>query len=220
MMRTMLSREAGRIAGAGRIATAVWAHAAWLSLFLAIWGRGPGIPLLSGTIYEQTLTVQWLLLAFLLPWAAARAIANERGDAMVWISALVAAPPSRILWARVAALSIALILVIAAGLPIVVIAQRMSDVSSVRLALDEAVLVAGGVAVATLVTALQQAIASRVAMWVLATVTTCGFVWGFAAGGLSAPVVGVALGLAAILGAILLGARGDVRRRYLSEETA
>jgi hypothetical protein len=220
MMRAVLWREAARVAGAGGIATAVWAHAAWLSMFVAIWGRGPGIPLLSGTIYEQTLTVQWMLLAFLLPWAAARAIAIERGDALVWTSALLAVPPSRILRARVAALSIALILVVAAGLPIVVIAQRMSDVSSARVALDQTVVVACGVAVATLVTALQQAIANRAAMWVVATVTTCASVWAFTTGGFSAPVVALTLGFAAIGAAILVGARGDLQLRYLSEEPA
>ena len=220
MMRTMLWREAGRIAGAGGIATALWAHAAWLSMFLAIWGRGAGIPLVSGTIYEQTLTVQWMLLAFLLPWAAARAIAIERGDAMVWTSAVVAVPPSRILRARVVALSIALTLVVAAGVPIVVVAQRMSDVSSSRVVLDEAAVVACGIAVAALVTALQQAIASRAAMWVVATVTTCAFVRAFATGGFSAPVVALALGLVAIGAAILVGARADIQLRYLSEERA
>jgi hypothetical protein len=220
MTRTMVMREAGRIAGSGGIATALWLHAAWLSLFLAIWGRGSGLPLLSGTIYEQALTVQWMLMAFLLPWAAARAIAIERGDAIVWTSAIVAVPPSRILQARIVALAIALALVVAAGVPMVVIAQRMSDVSSARVALDQAVLVACGFAVATLVTALQQVLVSRVAMWVGATVATCAFVWAFVAGGLSTTVGGLALGLTAIAGALLVAARGDSRLRYLSEEPA
>jgi hypothetical protein len=220
MMRAMLSREAGRIAESGGIATALWAHAAWLSLFLAIWGRGPGLPLLSGTIYQQTLTVQWMLLALLLPWAAARSIAMERGDAMVWTSAVAAVAPSRILRARVAAVSMALTLVIAAGLPIVIIAQRMSDVSSMRVALDQAVVVACAGAVATLVTGLQQAIANRALMWVVATAVTCAFVWGIEAWGLSPAVAVLALGLAANAGAILVGARADVRLRYLSEVPA
>jgi hypothetical protein len=220
MMRALVGREAAWSASSSGIATALWTHAAWLALFVGIWGRGPGLPLLSGTLYEQTLAVQWMLLAFLLPWTAARTIAIERGDAIVWTSSLVGLPPSRILAARIVTLWAALALVVAAGWPSIVIAQRMSDTSPVRVLVDQTVVVACGFAVATLVTALQTVLASRVAVWLIATLATVAVVWTFETRDVSTPIVALVLAIVGLAGATLVAVRSDSRLRYLSEETA
>jgi hypothetical protein len=220
MMRALVAREAAWSTSSRGIATALWTHVVWLALFVGIWGRGAGLPLLSGTLYEQTLAVQWMLLAFLLPWVAARTIAIERGDAIVWTSSLVGLPPSRILVARIVTQSAALALVVAAGFPLIVIAQRMSDTSSARQLVDQTVVLACGFVVATLVTALQMVLASRVAVWLVATLATVALVWTFETREVSMPLLAFVLAMAGLAGAVLVAVRGDSRLRYLSEEPA
>ena len=221
MMQTMITREADRIAASGGFGTAVWVHAAWLAAFLSVWGKSTGTPLMPGlTIYEQLLFVQWSLMVILFPWAAVRLVAAERGDAIVLIAARLALRPSRILGARIAAISIALALVVVAGLPLVVIAQRMSDVSALRVVSDQIALGACGIVVAAVVTALQQAIRSRIVAWLLAT-ASCGVpMWMMRDAAQSMALVGVAIAVAGVAGATLVALRGDASLCYLSESPA
>jgi hypothetical protein len=221
MMRAILGREADRIADSGGFCTALWAHAAVLAAFLTVWGRSSGTQLMPRlTTYEQLLFVQASLMTLLLPWAAVRLVAGERGDAIVLTTARLGLPPSRILAARMAALSLALAIVVAAGLPLVVIAQRMSDVSTLRVLTDESALAACGILVAALVTALQQALASRSAVWLFATALSGVTMWSIRGTGIPMAVLALTMALAGVAGGLLVARRGDTSLRYLSESAA
>jgi hypothetical protein len=220
-MSALVMREAERIAGAGGFGAALWLHAAWLSSFLAVWGGSTGVPLIPGMpVYEQLLRVQWMLMVFLLPWAAARMIPLERGDALVRTAARLGLRPSRIVAARIIALSAALLCVVAAGLPMAVLAHRMSDVPLQRALADQSMVAACAIAAATMVTALQQALASRIRVWLVATASSCLLAWAVTQGSLPAWMVAVALAIAGLVGAGLIASRGDASLRYLSESPA
>lgn len=221
MMRALIAREAQWIAGSGGFWAAVWTHAAWLAAFLILWGGGVGTPFIMGrTIYEQLVIVQYALMLWLLPWAAARALAPERGDAAVQAAACLGVRPSQLLAARCVALSAALALLVAAGLPMVVVAQRMADAAFWRALLDQAAVAGFGTAVAVAVVVLQQVMASRVAVWLLTTASAFAMATAIRELDLGAPaIVGVALGGSAAA-AGLLAARADSTLRYLSERTA
>jgi hypothetical protein len=98
-----------------------------LAGFVLLWA--PGVPVLSGAnLYEQQQLFQWALLTALLPWAAARCLAPDRGHALVMACALTALRPSSIVIAKVVALVGALALIVFAGFPAAIIAQQMSAV--------------------------------------------------------------------------------------------
>jgi hypothetical protein len=220
MMRALVLREAERMAGSAGFGAALWTHASWLAAFLAVWGGG-GVPLVPGMpVYEQLRLVQSMLMIVLLPWTAARVIPSERGDAIVRTAACLGVRPSRMLAARIVALSATLLSVVAAGLPMAVVACRMSDVSVSRLLVDQGAVAATAIVMATLVAALQQTLASRVAVWFAATAVSGVLAWSVRAVALPSATIGPAFALAALVGAMLLAARGDVSLRYVSEKTA
>ena len=163
--------------------------------------------------------MQWIGIVAILPWAVARCVADERGDRIVTIAAFLGLAPSRILIARALALSAAIVCVIAAGFPLIVIAARMSDVWGWRILFDQSVVIAFGLAVAAVATALQQSVAGRLVMWLTATAIACAGIAVLRATGASAAAGAAALTLIAI-GAAALGVRRDVSLRYLTEGAA
>jgi hypothetical protein len=220
MMRALARREAERIAASGGLGTAIWLHAAWLSWFLAVWSGGD-VPLFPGvSIDAQLLRVQWMLMIVLLPWAATRLVPAERGDAFVRAAACLGVRPSRMLAARIVTLSASLVGVVAAGLPMAVLAQRISDAPIARVFVDQGAVAACAVASAVMVVALQQVIVSRVGVWLAATAASCGVAALVNELALPAAIFGPTAATAAVAGAMLTAARGDVSLRYLSEQTA
>jgi hypothetical protein len=98
-----------------------------LAGFVLLWNRG--VPVLSGaSLYKQQQLFQWALLTTLLPWAAVRCLAPDRGDSLVMACALTALRPSSIVIAKVVALVGVLALIVFAGFPAAILAQQMSAV--------------------------------------------------------------------------------------------
>lgn len=127
MIPAMLSREVTIGIRTPAFAVVLSLHAAMLAAFVVLWGGG--VPLLPGeNLYEQQRLVQAVALAGLLPWAAARCGAGYRGDDLVLLSALTAARPSRVVMVQAAALFILLAAVVAAGLPLMLLARQIAAV--------------------------------------------------------------------------------------------
>ena len=218
MMGVMAARELDVMARRTPFAVSVIVHAGLLALFVLGWANGRGVPLLPDlSFYEQTRVVQAGLLALLLPWTAARCVASEHGNELVLLSALTGLAPSRLIAARAGAGLAGLVLVVASGLPIVLIAQRMSAVDMPRLVRDEAVMIAIAMMAWACVLWARHLSASALRGWLGATMVTLGII---ATAGVAMPSAVMAAGaLAAIGGAavLMLMARADVSLRYLAE---
>ena len=220
MRGAILARELERVAADGRFGAALFVHAAWLAAFFVVWGRPTGVQLFPGmTTYEQLVRIEWPFIALLLPWTAVRSIANERGDRLVRTAAWLGLRPSRVLAPRVGAVAIALACVVAGGLPFLVVAQRMSNVPIARVVGDLASLAASGVVVAAIAVALQQALANRVVVWLLASAGSIGLVM-LVRSLVSTLFIAIALTGIGVMLTLLLSARADSSLQYLSERAA
>jgi hypothetical protein len=165
-MRATVARELGVI-GESRVPTAAGlVHAAALAVFVIAWGDGIGVPLLADRpFYEHARLMQWGLLVLLLPWAAARCMAVEPMQ------------DTRALLARAAAIALALIVVVAAAWPVVLIAAQISALPVARVINDEgAVLLLAAVA-AGIALAWRQICGNRLLGWMGATLSTIAIVF-------------------------------------------
>jgi hypothetical protein len=124
-VRAIVVRELIVLARRPAWAAVTGLYIALLGGFVLVWSRGmPGLA--GANTYEQQRTVQWAVLSVLLPWAAVRCMAPDRGDGFVLVSSVTATPPFSMVLAKVLALAGALVLVVLAGLPVAVMAQQMS----------------------------------------------------------------------------------------------
>ena len=199
-------------------AAALGGHTALLAAFIALWDGG--VPMLPGAnVYEQQRLVQMIVLACLLPWAAARCAPSERGDAMVLLSAIAADRPSRIVTAQFAARMVLLAAIVLAGFPLMLVARDLAAQPFARALYDIVPLfgVAAMAACSSLVWTLGHP--DRLTAWIGATASTMAAV----------VLVGVLLPAGALAGALLLislaglaltASRADVSLRYLSERAA
>lgn len=220
-MGTVIAREFDVMARQGPFVAAIAVHAGLLALFVLGWGDGRGVSLLPGlSFYEQTRLVQAGLLAVLLPWTAARCVAPERGNDLVLLSALTAFAPSRLIAARACAVLAGLVLIIATGLPIALLAQRMSAVDTSRLIRDEGIMISIGMVAWACVLWARYLSAGALRGWLGAALLTVAVI---AAGRMAAPSALLAAGAFAVMGGaavLLLMARTDISLRYLSEHDA
>ena len=220
-MGVILLRELDVMARRTPFVAAVIVHVGLLTLFILGWGNGTGVPLLPDfSFYEQTRLVQAGLLALVLPWAAARCAARERGDDLVLLSVLTGVAPSRLIAARACAGLAGLVLIVTSGLPIALVAQRMSAVDISRVIRDEAVMISIAMTAWWCVLWARYLTARVLRGWLGATALTVAVM---AATGLavSSPVLAAGM-LAATGGAavLLLMVRADVSLRYLAEQDA
>ncbi len=125
-MRALALRDLSVIAGQPAFLLAMCLHAGVLAAFLAAWSNG--VPQLPGNVYEQQRLVQWLTLAILLPWTAVRCLPREQRRDVVLLALLTAVRPSRVLLARTLAAFLALSLLLASGLPMVLLAQQVAGI--------------------------------------------------------------------------------------------
>ena len=217
-MGAMVLRELRVIGRRGALSAAMCVHVALLTGYLLAWGNGNGIPVAGAlTVYDQTLMVDVILLAILLPWIAARCVAVERGDDLVMLSMVTAIPPSRVVVARALAATTSLILVIASGLPTLILAGR---ISAVRMSLvAEYELALFSLAFVSSATALtwRHVCHSRVIGWFAAALSTAAVV--SAARMAPSLVIAPVLTAAALCAMGLLALRADVSRRYLAERS-
>jgi len=217
-MGAIVLRELRVIGRRGALSAAMCVHVALLTGYLLAWGNGNGTPVAGAlTVYDQTLMVDVILLAILLPWIAARCVAAERGDDLVMLSMVTAIPPSRGIVARALAATTSLILVIASGLPTLILAGR---ISAVRMSLvAEYELALFSLAFVSSATALtwRHVCHSRVIGWFAAALSTAAVV--SAARMAPSLVIAPVLTAAAFCAMGLLALRADVSLRYLAERS-
>jgi hypothetical protein len=218
-MRAIVLREALVVARKPMFVTVVIVCSALLALFPAVWGIR-GIPTLDGaSLYDQQFRLEWILVILLLPWTAARVIADERGNDLVILSTATAIPPSRVLLARLLATTAALTLVIGSALPVVISAQQMSGTPLTRLIVDQLALMAFALPVAVVTGCWMQIAANRLLGWLGSAVTTVLLVLlaRLAVATMDQAVIVLAVG--AVAGAAILLNRADLWWRYLTEQT-
>ena len=219
-MRAVMLREALVTARRPALVGAAILSATLLALFPVAWGVR-GIPTFGGiSLYDQQFRLEWILALVLMPWTAARVIATERGDDLVGLSALTAIQPSRLLLARLAAATIALVATVAGALPVAISAQQMPAVLASRLVADQLALLAFALPAATITVWWMQMTTDRLLGWLGAAATTLVVA---ALARLSAATMNqaaVALMMLSIVAAAILIARADVWWRYLSERRA
>ncbi|HUK37473.1 MAG TPA: hypothetical protein VLV86_26330 [Vicinamibacterales bacterium] len=113
------------VAAQRRLAAAVALYILLLAGFTLTWGlTAPGLT--GGTIYDALRMFEWGALTVLMPWVAARCHAPDRGQSLAILSTLTAHRPSSIVIAKIASLAGVLLVVVAAGMPPAVLAQKMS----------------------------------------------------------------------------------------------
>jgi hypothetical protein len=219
-MRAAILREALVAARRPALVSAAIVSATLLALFPVAWGVR-GIPTLGGiSLYDQQFRLEWILALALMPWTAARVIATERGDDLVGLSALTAVQPSRLLLARLAAATTALVAIVAGALPVVISAQQMSAVVASRLVADQLALLAFALPAATITVWWMQMTTDRLLGWLGAAATTIVVVTLARLSVATMNQAAVALMMLSILAAAILIARADVWWRYLSERRA
>jgi hypothetical protein len=214
----MALREMHVIGRRGAFSAAICVHVTLLAGYLLAWGDAGGISVASGlNVYEQTLMAEVVLLAILLPWTAARCVAAERGDDLVLLSVITAVPPSRVVLARSLAITTALVMVVASGLPILILAGRISAVRMLLVAEYEMALLSLACVSSATVLTWRHVCHSRVVGWLAAALSTAAVV---SAARMAPSLVIAPIMTAASLCAMgLLALRADVSLRYLAERS-
>ena len=186
---------------------------AFLSLYLLVWGDG--LPLVGARpVLEQFATTQWIFLGLALPWTASRSGAAWRRDEIAQLAALGAVLPSSAVAASVAALTVLLLAMAAAGLPLALLAQQISAVPAMDLWRTQLPLYALSLVAAPVTAACMLVVANRVMAWTAASAIT--FIMMIAVPqGLAGAAVLAALAVAAVA---LLVNGADRRFWYLSEQ--
>jgi hypothetical protein len=191
-----------------------------LALFPLLWGVG-GLPTARGlSIYDQQFHLEWVLLALLVPWTAARVAAEERQDALVLFSAIAATRPSRILIARWTAMFAASALLVCASFPAVLVAREMSNIPAWRLLVDQLSMLAFTGAASGVTMCWMQTAHDRLSAWLLSALTTLVVL---AVTRMVLPTMAQAAFVFAAAGAAvvsMVAANADRARRYLSERAA
>ncbi len=217
-MGAMVLRELHVIGRRGALSAAICVHVTLLAGYLLAWGDASGIPVASAlNVYGQTLMVEVVLLAILLPWTAARCVASERGDDLVLISVVTAIPPSRIVLARALAVTTGLVMVVASGLPTLILAARISAVRMSLVAEYEFALLSLAFVSSAAALTWRHVCHGRVIGWFAAALSTAAVV---SAARMAPSLVIAPVVTAASLCAIgLLALRADVSLRYLEERS-
>ncbi len=183
-----------------------------LSLYLVVWGDG--VPLVGARVpFEQFTTAYTTILVVILPWVAARCLSVGTRNEVVVRAVLTAQRPLTIVLGTTLGLVAVLMTVVAAGLPVALLAQQTSEHSSWEAARLVAHL-AGLAACLAPVTA-AATLASRSRLW--------GWLLGIVAGGVlvSASPVGLVgstmLWPIAACAAAIVAEHAERRWRYLAE---
>jgi len=126
-MRALAVRDLSVIASHPAFLLAMCVHVAVLAVFLTAWSHG--VPQLPGrNAYEQQRLVQWTTLAVLLPWTAIRCLPREQRRDVALLALLTAVRPSHVLLSRIIATFLALSVLVASGMPMVILAQQVAGV--------------------------------------------------------------------------------------------
>jgi hypothetical protein len=98
-----------------------------LSGVLVVWGDG--VPVLSGSVYAQFVTIHFTMLLAIVPWLAARCSTGEAAD-MADVAAVAAVPLRAVVMARWLALATVLVLAVVSSLPMHVVAWRVAGLDA------------------------------------------------------------------------------------------
>jgi hypothetical protein len=219
-MRALFIREALVVARKPAVISIAVVYCGLLALFLAGWGGRP-VPMFPGAnIYGQLYLLQCVLLIAVMPWAAARAVATERADDLVRLSAVLAVPPSRLVVARLLAASIAPALVVTAALPVALVAQQLAAVPASRAIADQLTLLTFSLPAGVVTLWWMQISRDRLLGWLGATVSVMLFAGIVRSVFPVAAIAAMVSGGCAIAAAAVLVRRADVWWRYLQGETA
>jgi hypothetical protein len=116
------------------------AHLAVVSAFLLIWPVG--LPVMHGSVYEQTRWIEAGVLVCLWPWASVRLASGSDANTRVRVVMLSGAAPPALAVGSMAAMAAVLTLITVTGLPLLLRAQQMSAAPLGRVTGDEMALVA------------------------------------------------------------------------------
>jgi hypothetical protein len=217
-MGALLRREALMLARRPASSAALAVHAGLLVAFLWLWEGGRGVTLFGArTAFDRLRLVECALLGALLPWLAARALADERRNDLVRLALLAGRRPPGVVAAKLAATFLALALVVLSGLPLLLLAQQMSALPLGRVLAAEALLLGFAALVPSLAFASMGACREAIFGWVGATVAAAAMlatVRSFAGSDVAAG------GMLAILGAVTAAAVAATTRPYLAEHDA
>jgi hypothetical protein len=177
-----------------------------------------GIPLYAGaSLFPQLAVIQQLTLAVIAPWVVCRCGTRERGDDLVHLSLFSAVSPSRILFARFGASTVALLVVALTALPILLYAQQVTAMDSYTVlgVVARTIAILPIAAAWTLVC--EQTLGNVVVSWLCATAATVLTATLALAGGIAVPAMCVVVSMA---GLCAVAIRADTVSRYLAEEAA
>src|SRR5262245_53086944 len=125
----LLIRELIVVARRPVLTAAVVVYVGLLAAFTFMWGLK--LPTLTGgSFYDVLRTFNAGLFAIVMPWIVARCHAQDCGDGLVMLSAVSARRPSSIVLAKILSLAGVVVLVAIAGVPAIIIAEKMSAVSA------------------------------------------------------------------------------------------
>jgi hypothetical protein len=142
-----------------------------LALTLLIVSWGDGVPVLSGSFFEQFMTVHWGLLLVILPWVAARLVRRHPRD-VVLVASTAATTVRAVVLAQWLALMLALMAITFSAAPFAMIAARVTNAASLDLSrsLLETLALCAFVAAST--TTVMLSGANRLLVWSGATLIT------------------------------------------------
>lgn len=191
---------------------AMAARVALLSAFLVVWATG--VPVTQGgSVHEQFMSLDGVVLAGLLTWTAARCALPRQPHAIAALALTVASAPSRIVLARSAALCVTLAACAASGLPLYVLLRQIAALSWMDVASAFGSVLALAVLAASVTTAAAIVFERRIAVWLASAMTMVLAV--VLAPPLGFVAVAVVVGAAAL--AWLAARAADTRARYASD---
>ncbi len=207
-MRALATRELVVATRNAAVPIAALAVLSGLSAFVLTWA--PGVPTLATmNLYEQTRAVHWVLLSAVLPWTAVRCSPVDRREAIVLMASLIRTRPGVAVVAKVLGSAGVLMLIVATGLPPLVLAQQAAAVPMVRVLTDLlplcglALLVAASAAAAMLIAA------DGVRAWIWTSVVVLGVLLSAAGWTSELSLVGWLCAAAGMAGTAMLSAVMD-----------
>lgn len=122
-MRWLLWRELTVMTRTRAIWIAMCGYVVLLACFIVIWGDG--VPVMSGSVFEQFTTFQFALLVCMLPWAAARCMVGDR-NGIALLAAVTGRAPRDVVITRCLAVGLVLFATGLSGMPLNIIALRIA----------------------------------------------------------------------------------------------
>jgi hypothetical protein len=181
---------------------------------LTTWAFGWG----DTTTASRARIVETVLLTLVMPWVGLRCASPERGNDLIVLSTFRGVRASRILVARGVAVALALATVVLSGVPIMILATRISAAPPADLLRDLAAQCALAIAATAAVLVARYTWPGRVQGWLAAAMLTAAVTTVLQ----SAASAGAAVSAAAIGGGLVmwtLANRADASLRYMPEQT-